>query len=76
MKNAKGHCLSCKFYRLENAESGVCRVDKELTTNYPRKDTDDQCLRWRDSGQQYFIRIGWIRAKKAADGESEAIGKK
>lgn len=65
MKNAKGCCLSCKFFRLDNTDSGVCRVDKGISANYPQKRTDDQCPRWKDSGQQYFIRIGWIRAKKA-----------
>jgi hypothetical protein len=64
MKGAKGYCLSCKFYRLDDIDSGVCRVDKEYSANYPKKRTDDQCQRWRDSGQQYFIRMGWIKAEK------------
>jgi hypothetical protein len=65
MKGAKGYCLSCKFYRLDDIDSGVCRVEKECSANYPKKRTADQCQRWRDSGQQYFIRIGWIKAEKA-----------
>jgi len=69
MKDAKGYCLRCKFYRLDDIESGICRVDKESSTNYPPKRTDDQCPRWRDSGQQYYIRVGWIKAKKAEDGK-------
>ena len=69
MKNAKGYCLSCKFYRLDEIDSGVCRVDKESSVNYPMKRNDDQCPLWRNSGQQYFIRVGWIKAKKAERGE-------
>ena len=65
MKDAKGFCLSCKFFRLDDTETGVCRVDKEFSTDYPQKKIADQCPRWRDSGQQYYIRIGWIKAKKA-----------
>lgn len=65
MKNAKGLCLSCKFYRLDDTDSGVCRVDKESSVNYPKKHNDDQCPRWRTSGQQYYIRVGWIKAKLA-----------
>jgi hypothetical protein len=65
MKDAKGYCISCKFYRLDDIETGVCRVDKEFSKQYPQKKTDDQCARWRDCGQQYFIRIGWIKAKKS-----------
>ncbi len=69
MKDAKGFCISCKFYRLDNTESGVCRIDKDSSANYPQKRIDEQCFRWRNSGQQYFIRVGWIKAKKAEEGK-------
>ena len=65
MKNDKGYCLSCKFFRLDTPESGVCRVVKDIAPNYPSKGINDACQQWQDSGQQYFIRIGWIKAKKA-----------
>ena len=64
MKNHKGCCLSCKFFRLDTPESGVCRLVKDVARNYPPKGIDDTCEQWKDSGQQYFIRIGWIKAKK------------
>ncbi len=73
MKDAKGYCLSCKFYRLDDINSGVCRVDKGSSTDYPQKKTNDQCSRWRDSGQQYFIRVGWIKAKTAESGENPSV---
>ena len=64
MKNHKGYCLSCKFFRLDTPESGVCRVVKDVAPNYPSKGINDACQQWQDSGQQYFIRIGWIKANK------------
>lgn len=63
----KDRCLSCKFFRLLDAGSGVCRVEKMDVADYPVKQTDEQCSRWRDCGQQYFIRIGWIKAQKAEE---------
>jgi hypothetical protein len=65
MKGVKNRCLSCKFFRLQNTETGICRVEKMAIADYPIKHTDEQCGKWRDSGQQYFIRVGWIKAQKA-----------
>jgi len=31
---------------------------------YPLKRNEDTCPSWRDCGQQYYIRLGWIKAKK------------
>jgi hypothetical protein len=63
MKGVKKICLSCKYFRLENVDSGLCRVDKASDKNYPDKRKNDDCVRWQDCGQQYFIRLGWIKAK-------------
>ncbi|EKD36422.1 MAG: hypothetical protein ACD_75C01519G0002 [uncultured bacterium] len=65
MKGVKECCLSCTFFRLQDIGSGVCRVDRQANADYPTRQTDEQCGKWRDSGQQYFIRVGWIKAKKA-----------
>lgn len=65
MRGVKECCLSCKYFRLLDAEAGVCRVEKMAVTDYPVKQADERCDRWRDSGQQYFIRLGWIKARKA-----------
>jgi hypothetical protein len=67
MKNVKKNCLRCKFYRLKDVDNGICRVDKEIERDYPTKLNEDNCSRWKDSGQQYFIRVGWIKAQKAED---------
>ncbi|HSO08954.1 MAG TPA: hypothetical protein VLR45_03115 [Desulfoprunum sp.] len=60
----KKDCLHCKHYRLDDIASGVCRLNKDVV--YPRKRNEDVCPSWRDCGQQYYIRLGWIKAKKEA----------
>lgn len=60
----KKDCLHCKHYRLDDIASGVCRVEK--MDIYPSKRNEDVCPSWRDCGQQYYIRLGWIKAKKEA----------
>lgn len=57
-------CLHCKHYRLDDIASGVCRVAKMDV--YPPRRNEDTCPSWRDCGQQYYIRLGWIKAKKEA----------
>jgi len=66
MQGVKKICLSCRYFRLESVEHGICRVDKKSGTEYPVKQKDTDCLKWHDGGQQYFIRLGWIKAKAAA----------
>ena len=63
MNGVKKVCLSCKFFRLENVEMGLCRVDKDSDKKYPKKQANDHCARWQNCGQQYYIRLGWIKAK-------------
>ncbi len=60
-------CLTCKFYRLKNSQSGVCRVDRKNSPDYPKKTNEDSCSRWLDCGQQYYIRVGWIKARLAEE---------
>jgi len=62
MQDVKKICLSCHYYRLTEKELGLCRVDKKLA-EYPKKLTEDSCGKWRDAGQQYYIRLGWIKAQ-------------
>ena len=57
-------CLSCRYFRLEDVHSGLCRVDRDLE-QYPMKLKEDGCDRWRECGQQYYIRTGWIKSKLA-----------
>ncbi len=74
MRGVKEQCLSCRFYHLRATDSGVCRVDKGGGGIYPVKQPEDLCPKWRDGGQQYFIRVGWIKARKAA-GDQETAAK-
>lgn len=55
-------CLSCKYFRLATVDSGLCRVEKG-DTPYPKVSIDHLCEKWKDSGQQYYIRTGWIKAQ-------------
>ncbi|KGO35595.1 MAG: hypothetical protein WBN83_02460 [Desulfoprunum sp.] len=64
MSTIRKDCLHCKYYRLDDIFSGVCRVEK--MDIYPLKRNEDTCPSWRDCGQQYYIRLGWIKAKKEA----------
>ena len=59
-------CLNCKTFRLEDTQSGICRVDKTVES-YPTKGVKESCERWVDAGQQYHIRLGWI--KKTSENE-------
>ena len=63
MFGIKKVCLSCHYYRLQEVETGLCRVVKKLE-EYPEKLTTDSCDKWRDAGQQYYIRLGWIKARQ------------
>jgi hypothetical protein len=67
-------CLNCTFFRLDDIYSGRCRVDKsELGGDrLPLVRKEDSCSRWIDCGQQYYIRLGWIKStKKKMEGPTE-----
>ncbi len=66
MQSGQKICLCCKYFRLESVDAGLCRVDKDTDKNYPAKNNNDHCLNWHDCGQQYFIRLGWIKSKTDA----------
>jgi len=63
MPDYRKMCLSCHYFRLTQKELGLCRVDKKVA-EYPHKLIEDSCEKWRDAGQQYFIRLGWLKARK------------
>lgn len=63
MNGVKKECLSCTFFRLKAIDAGICRVDRNLSKDFPIKKTQDICERWSDAGQQYYIRTGWIKAQ-------------
>ncbi|MCP4371914.1 MAG: hypothetical protein GY797_27925 [Deltaproteobacteria bacterium] len=69
MKGIAQTCLSCKFFRLTDSEYGLCREDKAIKPDYPSMIKTDRCDKWIDCGQQYFIRLGWIKAQDRSDEE-------
>lgn len=58
------NCLACIFYRLTDVAVGNCKEDKTLRPNYPVKNPQECCDKWQDAGQQYYIRLGWLKNKK------------
>ena len=63
-------CLGCKHFRLEDIHSGVCRLGKSGDP-YPMKLHSDLCEHWSGCGQQYYIRLGWIKNKLAKEEENK-----
>lgn len=66
MRQQKKICLSCRNFSLQDTTSGVCKVVKGLAV-YPVKAIEESCEQWRDCGQQYFIRTGWIKGRLAQE---------
>ena len=63
----KSTCMSCKFFKIEDSMSGYCKIQARETgdknTLKPMVKHDDSCDRWIDCGQQYFIRLGWVKSQ-------------
>ena len=64
MRKVQEQCLSCKFFRLKDVQTGICRINKKLDPVCPAKQIEDCCDKWKNCGQQYFIRLGWLKNKK------------
>lgn len=64
----KPTCINCKFFKIEDILSGYCRVQVHETgdrnSDRPTVKLEDTCTKWADCGQQYHIRLGWIRSQK------------
>jgi len=65
----KSTCMNCKYYKIEDELSGYCRVAVSKKTGIDQKDRpmvrqDNSCGEWKDCGQQYYIRLGWVKAQK------------
>ncbi|BCO08827.1 hypothetical protein [Desulfolithobacter dissulfuricans] len=60
-------CLSCKFYKVKDTTSGFCLVTVKKTGNReaerPAVEAQTSCDQWEDAGQQYYIRLGWIKSQ-------------
>jgi len=59
------NCLRCKYYKIQDALAGFCRVEILTSGNRdaekPMVQADSSCSKWKDCGQTYFIRLGWIK---------------
>lgn len=68
-ESMKTTCMTCKYYKIEDALSGYCRFTSPKEAGKSRKDRpmvrqDHSCQEWRDCGQQYYIRLGWLKSRK------------
>ncbi len=65
MKKKDKICLGCKHFRPTTESKGKCRVDRATIDQsaYPEMRHDDSCSSWLDAGQQYFIRLGWVKSR-------------
>ena len=69
-KTPQQECFSCRYFRLDSLDSGLCRVDPAVHGSYPRLSRHDRCQRWQFAGQQYYIHYGWLRAQQEKAGLS------
>jgi len=63
---AKKVCLACRHFSLQSKESGLCKLLRGQPP-YPSQRVDATCPSWKDCGQQYFIRTGWIKRQIAME---------
>ncbi|WP_136808358.1 hypothetical protein [Desulfosediminicola flagellatus] len=61
MEHLKKRCLSCKYFRPKTITDGLCRKDTSLAPDYQVTAHGDICEMWKTSGQQYYIRSGWLK---------------
>ena len=57
-------CLKCRWFKMEDIHSGICRRIKGKDAPRPAVQATDTCDHWQDAGQQYHIRMGWIKGQK------------
>ena len=66
-------CMSCKFFKIEDEFSGYCKkisktADDGKTGKHIVKQ-DDSCGQWKNCGQQYYIRLGWVKARQKQESD-------
>ncbi len=57
-------CLRCRWFKMDDINSGLCRRVKGEDAPRPVVQSGDTCADWQDAGQQYHIRMGWIKGQK------------
>ncbi len=56
------NCLRCKFLRLRDGSGSLCRFGTAAGAPKTTVALDHYCPHWQDGGQQYYIRLGWLKA--------------
>ena len=68
----KQTCLSCKYYKISDHQTGLCREQALTTKNRnadkPEVTSEHCCDKWIDCGQTYYIRLGWIKKNAPEEG--------
>ncbi len=64
-------CIRCKFFRMKSADQGLCRVKPSGQAEDVKVRTVHTCEKWEDCGQQYYIRLGWVRGQEKTREEQE-----
>jgi hypothetical protein len=58
-------CLNCRWLKLDDIYSGICRKLQGKDAPRPMVKTTYSCGDWQNAGQQYHIRMGWIKNQKS-----------
>lgn len=63
LKKSEKICLRCRHYRPVDVSTGKCRLERGVIepAAYPQMKHEDSCASWKDAGQQYYIRLGWVK---------------
>jgi hypothetical protein len=56
---------------MKDSVAGLCRVSAKKPEERLQVKADESCEKWRDAGQTYYIRLGWIKAH--AQKESQGV---
>ena len=70
LKKSDKICLRCSHYRPVDESIGRCRLNRGSIepADYPRMRHEDSCDSWKDAGQQYYIRLGWVKNRRNSEG--------
>ena len=60
------NCIGCKHFRMKSVDSGICKIRERAGRSGQEAAVAVAytCASWVDCGQQYYIRLGWIKAQK------------
>lgn len=73
MKHLQRKCLSCVYFRTKDSRMGICKVDKSVAPDYPMVAIEQCCEQWSTSGQQYYIRAGWLKRQQEQETGADRV---